>query len=485
VGETSFGEELRRLAALDPAGPAVTVGERTLARAELCDRAERLAARFAELGVTAGSTVTIGLPNSIEFVESLVATWLLGAVPQPISHRLAAPERTAIIELADPALLIGVGADEAGGRPTLVAIPGDLPSGPRATQPGVSPVWKILTTGGSTGRPKLIVAAQPALVENVVGLAELLRIPTGGCVLVTGPLSHNGPFLVASFGLLRGNYVVVMPRFDGSEVMGLVERHRVQWLYLVPTMMLRIWRLPEEERLGRDLSSLEFAFHMAAPCPRWLKQAWIDWLGPDVVFEVYGGTEAQALTIITGPEWLDHRGSVGRPVIGEIEVRGHDGRQLPPLEVGEIWMRRGPGVPAPYRYVGATARTAPDGWESLGDLGYLDDEGYVYVTDRETDMILVGGANVYPAEVEAALDEHPAVRSSCVIGLPHEDLGTVPHALVELSEPTSDDALLAHLRERLSPYKLPRSIERVDEPLRDDAGKVRRSALRATRLAQA
>jgi bile acid-coenzyme A ligase len=140
-------------------------------------------------------------------------------------------------------------------------------------------------------------------------------------------------------------------------------------------------------------------------------------------------------------------------------------------------------MPAPYRYVGATAKTAPDGWESLGDLGYLDDEGFVYLTDRDADMILVGGANVYPAEVEAALDEHPAVRSSCVIGLPHEDLGSVPHALVELSEPTSDDALFAHLRERLSPHKLPRSIERVDEPLRDDAGKVRRSALRTARLA--
>ena len=145
-------------------------------------------------------------------------------------------------------------------------------------------------------------------------------------------------------------------------------------------------------------------------------------------------------------------------------------------------MRRGPDIPAPYRYVGATAKTAPDGWESLGDLGYLDEEGFVYLTDRDADMILVGGANVYPAEVEAALDEFPTVRSSCVIGLPDEDLGSVPHALVELSEATSDDALFKHLRERLAPYKIPRTIERVDEPLRDDAGKVRRSALRTARL---
>jgi bile acid-coenzyme A ligase len=484
VGETSFGEELRRLAALDAARPALTFGDRTLVRSELCDRTERLAARFAELGVTPGSTVTIGLPNSIEFVESMIASWLLGAVPQPISHRLPATERTAIIELADPALVIGLGADEVGGRPALEAVPDDLPSGSRAIEPAVSPVWKILTSGGSTGRPKLIMAMQPALVENVVGFSELLRFPTDGCVLVTGPMSHNAPFLVAILGLLKGNHVVVMPRFVASESLELLERHRVQWLYLVPTMMLRIWRLPERERLGRDLSSLEVAFHMAAPCPQWLKQAWIDWLGPDALFELYGGTELQAMTVITGPEWLDHRGSVGRPVIGEIEVRGEDGCPMSPLEVGEIWMRRGQDIPAPYRYVGATAKTAPDGWESLGDLGYLDDDGFLYLTDRDTDMILVGGANVYPAEVEAALDEYRAVRSSCVIGLPDEDLGSLPHALVELSEPTSDDALYAHLRERLAPHKLPRSIERVDEPLRDDAGKVRRSALRTARLAQ-
>jgi bile acid-coenzyme A ligase len=482
VSETSFGAQLRRLAAAAPARAALTCEDRTLTRAELTERTDRLAAYFAGLGVGVGSTVTIGLPNSIEFVESMIATWLLGAVPQPISHRLPSAERAAIIELADPALVVGVNAAEAGGRPNLERVPDNLPPTSQVIEPSVSPVWKILTSGGSTGRPKLIMAVQPALVENMVGLAELLRFPTDGGVLVTGPMSHNAPFIVAILGLLRGNHVVVMPRFDATETLQLVERHRVQWLYLVPTMMLRIWRLPEAERLGRDLSSLEIAFHMAAPCPPWLKEAWIDWLGPDVVFELYGGTELQAMTVITGREWLEHRGSVGRPVIGEMEVRADDGRQVTPLEVGEIWMRRGPDLPVPYRYVGATAKTAAGAWESLGDLGYLDDEGFVYLTDRDADMILVGGANVYPAEVEAALDEYPAMRSSCVIGLPHEDLGSVPHALVELSEPTSDDALFAHLRDRLAAYKLPRSIERVDEPLRDDAGKVRRSALRTARL---
>jgi bile acid-coenzyme A ligase len=259
---------------------------------------------------------------------------------------------------------------------------------------------------------------------------------------------------------------------------------RVSWLLLVPTMMLRIWRLPEPVRLAADVSSVEVAFHLAAPCPAWLKQAWIDWLGPQTVVELYGGTELQAVTLISGSEWLEHRGSVGRTVLGEIQIRDPDGRPVPVGEEGEIWMRRGPDAALPYRYISASARRAPDGWESLGDIGKVDADGYVYITDRLADMILVGGANVYPAEIEAALDEHPAVRSCCVIGLPDEDLGNIPYAIVELSGPVSDADLLAHLRGRLAPYKLPRVIERATTPLRDDAGKVRRSALRAERIAR-
>jgi bile acid-coenzyme A ligase len=248
-------------------------------------------------------------------------------------------------------------------------------------------------------------------------------------------------------------------------------------------MMLRIWRLPEAVRLAADVSSLEVAFHLAAPCPQWLKQAWIDWLSPEKVLELYGGTELQAMTVITGTEWLAHRGSVGRPVIGEVQIRDFDGQPVPAGQEGELWMRRGPGAPSPYQYIGATARSAPGGWESLGDIGHVDADGYVYITDRLADMILVGGANVYPAEIEAALDEHPGVRSCCVIGLPDEDLGNIPYAIVELSMPVSDEDLIAHLRLRLAPYKLPRTIERATTPLRDDAGKVRRSALRAERIA--
>ncbi len=477
---TTFFSLLGRHAEADPDRPSLTCGEVTLTRAEFADRVGRLAALFAERGVVEGSTVTIGLPNSIGLVESMFAAWALGAVPQPISARLPPLERSAILELADPALAVGVPPAEAGGRPTLESVPGELPAG--SFTPGVTPEWKLVTSGGSTGRPKLIATTSPALVENVGGLGGLLRMRPDGCVLVTGPISHNAPYVVTATGILLGNHVVVMPRFDAEQTLRLVGRHRVNWLYLVPTMMLRIWHLPGAVRLGADVSSLEVAFHMAAPCPAWLKQAWIEWIGPQKLIELYGGTELQAMTVITGTEWLEHRGSVGRAVIGEIEIRDFEGRPVPAGQEGEIWMRRGPGAPSPYRYVGATARSADGGWESLGDIGHVDADGYVYITDRFADMILVGGANVYPAEIEAALDEHPAVQSSCVIGLPDEDLGSIPYAIVELSQPVSDEELMAHLRQRLAPHKLPRVIERATTPLRDDAGKVRRSALRAERI---
>jgi bile acid-coenzyme A ligase len=479
---TTFFSVIRQLAEADPDRPALTCGDVTLTRAEFVARVEGLAALFAGRGVVEGSTVTIGLPNSIGLVESLFATWAVGAVPQPISDRLPPLERSAIVDLARPALVVGVPPAEAGARPTLESVPRRLPAG--SFTPGVSPMWKIVTSGGSTGRPKLIAATSPAVVENVSGLGALTRLRPGGCVLVTGPVSHNAPFVVTAAGMLLGNHVVLMSRFDPAQTLHLVEKYRVSWLYLVPTMMHRIWRLPEAVRLATDVSALEVAFHMAAPCPPWLKQAWIDWLGPEKVLELYGGTELQALTVITGTEWLAHRGSVGRPVLGEIEIRDLDGRPVPAGQEGEIWMRRGPGAPSPYRYIGATARSAADGWESLGDIGEVDADGYVYIADRLADMILVGGANVYPAEIEAALDEHPAVQSSCVIGWPDEDLGNVPYAIVELSEPVSDEDLIAYLGQRLAPYKRPRVIERATAPLRDDAGKVRRSALRAERIAR-
>jgi bile acid-coenzyme A ligase len=474
---TGLGVALDQLASSGPDVPAVTCREVTTTRAELARRSNQLARRLADLGAGPGSMVTIGLPNGVGFYVAALAAWKLGAIPQPVSYRLPPPELSALIDVADPSVVVGV--DPGDGRPWLASVDcPDLDDGP--LPPAVSHTWKAMTSGGSTGRPKLILATTPAAVEYIGAAGPGLRIFPGETFLCTGPLYHNGPFTFSMTALVTGGHVVVMERFDASYSLELVERYRVSYMYLVPTMMSRILRLPDEERLSRDMSSLRTAYHLAAPCPPHVKQAWIDWLGPEVVHELYAGTEAQAATMISGTEWLAHRGSVGRVTMGQMRILGPDGEELPPGEIGEIFMRSRDDRPT-YRYVGAVARRR-DGWESLGDMGWMDEDGYLYLADRQTDMILVGGANVYPAEVEAALEEHPAVSSACVIGLPDEDYGSVVHAIVEIREEVTDEDLRSHLASRLVSYKLPRTFERSSEPLRDDAGKVRRPALREARL---
>ncbi|HWC68260.1 MAG TPA: AMP-binding protein [Acidimicrobiales bacterium] len=478
----SFARRLSDLAAADPDRPAVTCGEERLTRAELESAAARLARDLAARGVGVGDMVTIALPNSVDWCVACVAVWKLGGVPQPVSARLPARELGAIVDLAQSRVVLGVEPGTLPGRDCLpfgYRPPAELDDGPLPD--AVSPAWKAPTSGGSTGRPKLIVSGDPGLIDPDVHATHLIR--RDGCTVVPGPLYHNGPAIMACQSLLAGAHVALLPRFDAEGTLAAIEDHRAEVVYLVPTMMKRIIRLPDEVRLAYDMSSLQAVWHVAEPCPPWLKEAWIEWLGPERIFEIYAGTEGQAITVITGQEWLEHRGSVGRTIFGEIMVADLDGNPLPPGEKGEVWMRSGREEPT-YRYVGAEARTLPGGWESLGDIGWFDADGYLYLADRMQDMILVGGANVYPAEVEAALQEHPAVRSCAVIGLPDAEKGSRVHAIVEADAALLDeDDLRAFLAERLATYKLPRTVELVDAPLRDEAGKVRRSALRAERLA--
>jgi bile acid-coenzyme A ligase len=313
--------------------------------------------------------------------------------------------------------------------------------------------------------------------------AAFYGIEPGRTSLIPGPLYHAGPFINAMVTLLTGGNVVMMTRFAPREVLMLVERHRIAFVNLVPTMLQRIWRLPEEERNAFDLSSLKSIYTSGAACPAWLKRAWIDWLGPERIFEAYGATERIGGTMITGTEWLERPGSVGRPTHGrKIKIVGEDDEELPTGEIGEVYMMPPGGQGSTYRYIGAEPRATRDGWESLGDMGYLDAEGFLYLADRRTDMIVTGGSNVYPAEVEAALDAHPSVHSSAVIGLPDDDLGQRIHAIVEARPAVSEAELRVHLEEILVRYKTPRTFEFTDAPLRDDAGKVRRSQLRQFRI---
>jgi bile acid-coenzyme A ligase len=483
VALISYSRRLTSLAEQDPDRRAITCGDRSITRSELESAANQLARDLLEGGAAEGDMITVAHPNSVEWFIAFAACWKIGAIPQPVSARLPVRELRAILELANPSVVIGVPQELADGRRSLPIGYRPDPDLHDDPLPDVtSPAWKAPTSGGSTGRPKLIVSGDPALCDPD---APPLFGKTDGCMIVPAPLYHNGPIVWSCSAWLAGSHVVVLPRFDAEATLQAIDRYRADTVYLVPTMMKRIWRLPEEVRDSYDLTSLVSVWHLAEPCPPWLKQVWIDWLGADRIFELYAGTEAQAATIITGTEWLAHRGSVGRPTPGTVMICDMDGNELTDGQEGEVWLRTVRERPT-YRYIGATARRREGGWESLGDVGWLDEDNYLYLGDRLEDMILTGGANVYPAEVEAAMQEHPEVRSVAVIGLPDDDLGNTVHAIVE-ADPASvpREDLLAFAADRLARYKIPRSIEYTDQPLRNEAGKLRRSALRAERVTPA
>ncbi len=480
MAQMSYGRAFGWHAEHGPDEIAITFGRRDVTRGQLECRSNRLARGYQKLGVGQGDLVTIALPNGVEFFESCLAIWKLGATPNPISSRLPLRERRAIVENADPALIVGV---DPGEFARWASVSADFVPDPALSDEllpdRVPECVRAMTSGGSTGRPKVILDLSPGRCDPT---QPENRMQLGGTTLVPGPLYHAGPFITAWQSLLCGRRIVVLERFDPAECLRVIERYRVDWVLFVPTMMQRIWRLPETQRERWDLSSLDTVMCSGAPSPEWLKRAWIDWLGPDRIFEAYGGSERLGGTQISGEEWLRHPGSVGRPTGGrKLRILDPDGRELPPGELGEVFMMPAGGQGSTYRYIGAEATATDDGWESLGDMGRVDEDGYLYLVDRKTDMIVTGGANVYPAEIEAAIDEHSRVRSSAVIGLPDADLGQRVHAIVDA--PISEKELREHLEPRLAHYKVPRSFEFVDEPLRDDAGKVRRSALRERRLA--
>jgi bile acid-coenzyme A ligase len=481
-----MGDVPRWYAERKPKGTiAVSHGADALTWDALERGANRRARAFAAKGVKAGDFVAIGQPNGNAFFETSFAIWKLGATPTSLSWRLPRGEAAAVLDVLKPALVVGGEADW--NAPN--ALPSDFVPEGFSDEPVTSPVaryWKAMTSGGSTGRPKVILDHQPAVVDTAV--APGLGIPLGASLLNPGPLYHNAPFIVSHLCLFAGGRLTGMVKFDAQETLRLIEESRVQWVNFVPTMMHRIWALPDEVRNVYDLSTLQIVFHMAAPMPPWLNEKWIEWLGPERIYELYGGTERQGRTVISGIEWLAHKGSVGKidDACG-LRIIGPDGNDVAPGETGEIYFLPADGPGSTYHYLGAEPKRRPDGWESLGDIGRLDADGYLYLGDRLADMILRGGANIYPAEVEAAVSAHHAVRSCVVVGLPDPELGQRVHAIVELDEAADvqavADAMADFLADRLSRYKHPESFEIVNVGLRDDSGKVRRTLLHDERAA--
>ncbi|MEU6548604.1 AMP-binding protein [Streptomyces sp. NPDC046859] len=461
----------------------VRAGTETLTWEELHRGSNRVARGLLDAGAATGRIVTLVLPNSTDLVLAVFACYKAGATPQVLSPRMRPAELDAILELGDPAVVV----TEPGGAPldrTRALTVGELAAGwsDDDLEPAMATSWKAPTSGGSTGRPKIILSGRPAVTSTFD--SDMWGIGAGEQALITAPLHHNAPFVTALTTIFLGGSVTLLTRFDAERTLAAIDEHAVTWVYLVPTMMRRITALPDEVRDRYSLASLRSVWHCAEPCPVWLKRTWIEWLGPERVWELYGGTEAEAGCTLRGDEWLQHVGSIGKVTWGQIKLLDPDGAEVTePGVSGEIYMRVTPGTPATYRYIGSEATTR-DGWSSLGDMGRFDADGYLYLHDRRSDMITVGGVNVYPAEIEAALVEHEHVLTAVVIGLPDPDTGNRLHAIVHTphrADVTEDD-IHAFLDGRLSRHKLPKSIELVHDSLRDAAGKVRRSELRAQRM---
>ena len=425
-------------------------------------RSAVLAGWLQQRGAAPDDLIAFALPNGPEFLALTFAIYRCGATPAPLSPKLPDSEREAILATMQPRCFVTAG---------------DLsPPGSNAAQPlpplHVAASWKACTSGGSTGRPKVIVDGRAA---GFAADTDFIAIPQDSRVLVPGPLYHNAPFSAAVFALWKGNAVVTMPRFEAGAALTLIAAERIEWALMVPTMMHRIMALPTEARGGFDLTSWKTVVHTAAPMAPWLKLAWIDWLGPDHIWEVYGATEGLVRCWIGGREWLERPGSVGKPLGGaQLRITGPDGAALSPCQQGEVYAMPASGPSTSYRYIGAKRRSIAGGWESVGDIGWVDSDGYLYLADRKDDLIISGGVNIWPAEVEAALLAHPDVASCAVYGVPDPDLGMSVHAVIEAPAGFTLEHLGSFLGEHLARAKHPRSITLSSEPVRDDAGKFRK-----------
>lgn len=449
--------------------------------------------------------VAVFAPNSAETVIAYVACLEAGVSSVPVSYHLTPPEVAYI--LADSgavAVLVGPETAEAGlaaavqagittvigwrcaPRAGLIAWEDWLAIAPAEEPPAdVAPLPHLHYTSGTTGQPKATETPPQYFphVSTVADLALLLRArvtPSPG--IAVGPLYHTGPLGMAR-NVFGGMSLITVAHFDAEAVLALIDRHKVAGSVMVPTHFQRMLALPPATRQKYNVSSVQRLAHTGAACPRDVKQAMIDWFGP-VLVEAYGGTEAGSTTFITSPEWLKRPGSVGRALAPfETLIIGDDGAPLGPNAVGQVYFRDTSGRGIVYRndpVKTAEAHIAP-GVFTLGEMGYVDDGGYLFITDRVSDMIVSGGVNIYPAESEQVLIRHPKVADIAVVAAPSDEMGEEARALVipcDPGDPPSAEELNAFCRASLAGYKCPRGYEIVDDIGRTAMGKVNKKALR-------
>jgi long-chain acyl-CoA synthetase len=488
----------------------------TVTYAELDAAANRLAHVLFDAGLRPGDHLAFMLENRWEFLAVAWAAQRSGLYYTAISTRLQADEVAYIVDNCQARVFITSAACAA----TATRITRDAPRvdlwlmmdgtdggftsyeemtsrAPATPLPHEVEGSDMLYSSGTTGRPK---GVKPPLPLSPMGtpnaltqLVSVLFQPDGTSVYLSpAPLYHAAPLRYSMTFQRFGATVVVMERFDPEAALRAIETFRVTHSQWVPTMFIRMLKLPEETRAQYDLSSLRYAVHAAAPCPVPVKEQMIEWWGP-VLHEYYAGTEGNCFTYTDSADWLSHKGTVGRALLGKVHVCDEEGREVPAGTVGTLYFSDGPS----FEYHDDEAKTASSrdpggrGWTTLGDVGYVDDDGFIYLTDRLSHMIISGGVNIYPQEVENLLAVHPKVADVAVIGVPDPEMGEQVKAVVQPVGPVGEAGpelereLIAHCRERLAHYKCPRSIDFRQELPRHPTGKLLKRLLRDEYIAAA
>ncbi|MBR1125271.1 AMP-binding protein [Bradyrhizobium lablabi] len=497
--------------------PGILQAGRFLSRRELLTHASRAAGGFVGMGLRPGDAVAILMRNDIAFLEASLAAIEMGAHAVPINWHAKPQEIDYILKdsgarvlVAHSDLLAPLGAEHVSDIEVLaVKTPPDLLGGYRIDTDKAVPdiaardwhLWlheqkehrsdvpkfiqSMLYTSGTTGVPKGVRRFAPTAEQKLL-MQETRRsvygVTPGVRLMIPGPLYHGAPNGIAISAATVADLLVLMPRFEPEQLLAEIERHRIDCVFMVPTMFVRLLGLPAEVRSKYDLSSLRFVLHGAAPCPADVKRRMIEWWGP-VIHEFYGGTETGPIAFSDSAAWLRRPGSVGQ-VLDRVTLRIYDenGEDCPPGVPGEIFARLSHYPDFTYHGQEVKRREVErDGLITLGDIGYRDDDGFLFLCDRKRDMVIIGGANVYPAEIESVLSAMPGVRDCAVFGIPDAEYG---ESLLALVEPQTDHSfgpaeVLVYLRQRLSGFKVPRQVEIRSGLPREDSGKIRKRLLRA------